>query len=91
MPALYYQVVRTCAYELELMALIDRQCLQTPFQGSRLFQMNKLDRSNDLRPSINLLDCWHDAPMVMAISQPLCRSPNEWAPSVQKDGWNCSR
>ena len=33
--ALYYQAVRTGAYELELMALIDRQYLQTPFYGSR--------------------------------------------------------
>jgi len=29
--ALYYQAVRTGADELELMALIDRQYLQTPF------------------------------------------------------------
>jgi putative transposase len=33
--ALYYRAVRTGAYELELMALIDRQYLQTPFYGSR--------------------------------------------------------
>jgi putative transposase len=33
--AFYYQAVRTGAYELELMALIDRQYLQTPFYGSR--------------------------------------------------------
>ena len=33
--ALCYRVVRTGAYELELMALIDRQYLQTPFYGSR--------------------------------------------------------
>src|SRR5258708_27262163 len=33
--ALYYQAVRPGAYELELMALIDRQYLQTPFYGSR--------------------------------------------------------
>jgi hypothetical protein len=31
----YYRAVRTGAYELELMALIDRQFLQTPFYGSR--------------------------------------------------------
>jgi putative transposase len=29
--ALYYRAVKTGAYELELMALIDRQYLQTPF------------------------------------------------------------
>jgi hypothetical protein len=33
--AIYYRAVRTGAYELELMALIDRQYLQTPFYGSR--------------------------------------------------------
>ena len=33
--ALYYQAVRTGAYELGLMALLDRQYLQTPFYGSR--------------------------------------------------------
>ena len=33
--ALYYQAVRISAYELELMALIDRQYLRTPFYGSR--------------------------------------------------------
>jgi putative transposase len=33
--ALYYRAVKTGAYELELMALIDRQYLQTPFYGSR--------------------------------------------------------
>ena len=33
--AIYYRAVKTGAYELELMALIDRQCLQTPFYGSR--------------------------------------------------------
>jgi len=33
--ALYYRAVRTGADELELMALIDRQYLQTPFYGSR--------------------------------------------------------
>jgi len=33
--ALYYRAVRTGAYELELMALVDRQYLQTPFYGSR--------------------------------------------------------
>ncbi len=33
--ALYYQRVEVGAYELELMALIDRQYLRTPFYGSR--------------------------------------------------------
>jgi putative transposase len=33
--ALYYRAVKTGACELELMALIDRQYLQTPFYGSR--------------------------------------------------------
>jgi putative transposase len=33
--ALYYHPVEVSAYELELMALIDRQCLRTPFYGSR--------------------------------------------------------
>src|SRR5271170_2947057 len=33
--ALYYQPVEVDAYELELMALIDRQYLRTPFYGSR--------------------------------------------------------
>ena len=33
--ALYYRAVRTGAYELELMALVDRQYLQTPSYGSR--------------------------------------------------------
>src|SRR3984957_7144826 len=33
--AFYYQAVKTDAYELELMALLDRQYLQTPFYGSR--------------------------------------------------------
>jgi len=33
--ALYYRAVKPGAYELELMALIDRQYLQTPFYGSR--------------------------------------------------------
>jgi putative transposase len=33
--ALYYQPVEVSAYELELMALIDRQYLRTPFYGSR--------------------------------------------------------
>jgi putative transposase len=33
--ALYYQAVRTGADELELMTLIDRQYLQSPFYGSR--------------------------------------------------------
>jgi putative transposase len=33
--ALYYRPVEVDAYELELMALIDRQYLRTPFYGSR--------------------------------------------------------
>jgi putative transposase len=33
--ALYYHPVEVSAYELELMALIDRQYLRTPFYGSR--------------------------------------------------------
>jgi putative transposase len=33
--ALYYQAVQVDAYELELMALLDRQYLRTPFYGSR--------------------------------------------------------
>jgi putative transposase len=33
--ALYYQPVEVSSYELELMALIDRQYLRTPFYGSR--------------------------------------------------------
>jgi hypothetical protein len=33
--ALYYRPVEAGAYELELMALIDRQHLRTPFYGSR--------------------------------------------------------
>ncbi len=33
--ALYYQAAQVDAYELELMALIDRQYLRTPFYGSR--------------------------------------------------------
>ncbi len=33
--ALYYQPVAVNAYELQLMALIDRQYLRTPFYGSR--------------------------------------------------------
>jgi putative transposase len=33
--ALYYRPVAVSAYELELMALIDRQYLRTPFYGSR--------------------------------------------------------
>src|SRR5271157_3710512 len=33
--ALYYRAVRTGTYELELMALIDRQYLRTPFYGTR--------------------------------------------------------
>ena len=33
--ALYYRPVEVSAYELELMALIDRQYLRTPFYGSR--------------------------------------------------------
>jgi putative transposase len=33
--ALYYQPVEVDAYELELMALLDRQYLRTPFYGSR--------------------------------------------------------
>ena len=33
--ALYYQPVEVDAYELELMALIDRQYMRTPFYGSR--------------------------------------------------------
>ena len=33
--ALYYQPVAVSAYELELMALLDRQYLRTPFYGSR--------------------------------------------------------
>jgi putative transposase len=33
--ALYYQPVAVDAYELELMALLDRQYLRTPFYGSR--------------------------------------------------------
>jgi len=33
--ALYYRAVNTGAYELALMALIDRQYLQTHFYGSR--------------------------------------------------------
>jgi putative transposase len=32
--ALYYQPVEVSAYELQLMALIDRQYLRTPFYGS---------------------------------------------------------
>ncbi len=32
--ALYYQPVEVDGYELELMALIDRQYLRTPFYGS---------------------------------------------------------
>jgi putative transposase len=32
---LYYQLVAVGAYELKLMALIDRQYLRTPFYGSR--------------------------------------------------------
>jgi hypothetical protein len=33
--ALYYRPVEVSGYELELMALIDRHYLQTPFYGSR--------------------------------------------------------
>jgi putative transposase len=33
--ALYYQAAPVDAYELELMALLDRQYLRTPFYGSR--------------------------------------------------------
>src|SRR5260370_15869120 len=33
--ALYYQAAQVDAYELELMALLDRQYLRTPFYGSR--------------------------------------------------------
>jgi putative transposase len=33
--ALYYRPVEVSAYEIELMALIDRQCLRTPVYGSR--------------------------------------------------------
>ena len=33
--ALYYRPVEVDAYALELMALIDRQYLRTPFYGSR--------------------------------------------------------
>ena len=33
--ALYYRPVEVSGYELELMALIDRQHLRTPFYGSR--------------------------------------------------------
>ena len=33
--ALYYRPVAVSDYELELMALIDRQYLRTPFYGSR--------------------------------------------------------
>src|SRR5215472_7631172 len=33
--AIYYEPVEICAYELELMALIDRQYLCAPFYGSR--------------------------------------------------------
>src|SRR5215467_11527413 len=33
--AVYYEPVEIGAYELELMALIDRQYLRTPFYGSR--------------------------------------------------------
>ena len=33
--ALYYRPIEVDAYELELMALIDRQYLRTPFYGSR--------------------------------------------------------
>jgi putative transposase len=33
--ALYYRSVEVSGYELELMALIDRQYLRTPFYGSR--------------------------------------------------------
>jgi putative transposase len=33
--ALYYEPVAVSAYELELMALLDRQYLRTPFYGSR--------------------------------------------------------
>ena len=33
--ALYYRPVEVSDYELELMALIDRQYLRTPFYGSR--------------------------------------------------------
>ena len=32
---LYYQLVAVGAYQLQLMALIDRQYLRTPFYGSR--------------------------------------------------------
>ena len=34
-PALYYRPVEVSAYQLELMALIDRQYLRTPFYGTR--------------------------------------------------------
>jgi hypothetical protein len=34
--ALYYRPVEVGGYELELMALIDRQYLRTPFYGSRV-------------------------------------------------------
>jgi putative transposase len=33
--ALYYRPAEVSSYELELMALIDRQYLRTPFYGSR--------------------------------------------------------
>src|SRR5260370_4166416 len=33
--ALYYQAAQVDAYELKLMALLDRQYLRTPFYGSR--------------------------------------------------------
>jgi len=33
--AVYYEPVEIGAYELELMSLIDRQYLRTPFYGSR--------------------------------------------------------
>jgi putative transposase len=39
--ALYYRSVEVSGYELELMALIDRQYLRTPFYGSR--RMTEVD------------------------------------------------
>ena len=58
--ALYYQAAPVDAYELELMALLDRQYLRTPFYGSRRMTAWLQTQGHDCQPQAGAaLDAAH--------------------------------